>query len=74
MAECLRTGVQFPPPPPNLVVTVLKNTLSTCITGTWGFLCLTVTDFVTMLLQLNAVTLTVTAVIAVTSLGVTVND
>jgi len=27
-----------------------------------------------MLLQLNAVTLTVTAVIAVTSLGVTVND
>ena len=57
MAEYLRTGVQFPPPPPNLVVTVLKNTLSTCITGTWGFLCLTVT-----------------AVIAVTSLGVTVND
>ena len=41
----------YTPPPPNLAVTVLKNTLSTCITGTWGFLCLTVTDFVTMLLQ-----------------------
>ena len=41
----------YTPPPPNIVVTAIKNTLSTCITGTWGFLCLTVTGLMTLLLQ-----------------------
>ena len=73
MAEYLRTGVQFPPPPPNLVSKVIKNTLSNLNTRTWGFLCVTVTGLILLLLQPNAVTLTVTPVTAVTSLGVTAN-
>jgi len=73
MAEYLRTGVQFPPPPPNLVSKVIKNTLSTLNTRTWGFLCVTVSGLILLLLQPNAVTPTVTPITAVTSLGVTVN-
>ena len=59
------------PPPPHLVVTAFKNTLSTCKTGTWGFLCPAVTDSIYLLLESVTVTLTVTAVTAVTSVGVT---
>ena len=73
MAEYLRTGVQFPPPPPNLVSKAIKNTLSTLNTRTWGFLCVTVSGLILLLLQPNAVTPTVTPITAVTSLGVTVN-
>ena len=73
MAEYLRTGVQFPPPPPNLVSKEIKNTLSTLNTRTWGFLCVIVSGLILLLLQPNAVTPTVTPITAVTSLGVTVN-
>ena len=49
----------YTPPPPNLVSKVIKNTLSTLNTRTWGFLCVTVSGLILLLLQPNAVTLTV---------------
>ena len=58
-----------PPPPPNLASKVIKNTISDYKTGTWGFLYVTVTGLILLLLQPNAVT----PITAVTSLGVTVN-
>ena len=44
----------YTPPPPNLVSKVIKNTLSTLNTITWGFLCVTVTGLILLLLQPNA--------------------
>ena len=44
----------YTPPPPNLVSKVIKNTLSTLNTRTWGFLCVTVSGLILLLLQPNA--------------------
>ena len=44
----------YTPPPPNLVLKDIKNTLSTLNTSTWGFLCATVTGLILLLLQPNA--------------------
>ena len=65
---------RLPPPPPNLVLKDIKNTLSPLITSAWGFLCATVTGLILLLLQPNAVSSTVTTVNAITSSGVTAHD
>ncbi len=64
----------YTPPPPNLVLKDIKNTLSTLNTSTWGFLCATVTGLILLLLQPNVVSSTVTTVNAITSSGVTAHD
>ena len=50
----MRTRVRFRIPPPNLVSKEIKNTLSTLNTRTWGFLCVTVSGLILLLLQPNA--------------------
>ena len=44
----------YTPPPPNLVLKDIINTLSTLNISTWGFLCVTVTGLILLLLQPNA--------------------
>jgi len=67
----LRTGVQFPPPPPILYFLVTIITLSSLITKTWGFLLAKPLADKLKLLWTYTVSLTVTSSVAGTSNGVT---
>lgn len=60
--------------PPSAFSEVFRNTLSTLNTKTWSFFCLSLNLPVFNFLIFSAVTLTVTAVIAITSSGVTAHD